>query len=425
MERRRPVSWLPPGLIALRERNFVLYVVGQFTSQLGSWIELTAVSWIVYEMTNSPLLLGLVGLFRATPTILLALFGGAIADRLPRRLLLMCTESTMLVLSLTLGILSVTGHLEYWHLYALNFISGTLQAFSVPSRHALFAGLVPRASMSSAVTLNSVSVRSGGFIGPSIAGLALAFGGYSLPFFINAASFVAMLIALAMMRLPKAKDEPPVKHPSLRKGMTEGVAFVWRTPLLRVALLLELATGLFGHNTALITIIVRDVLKAGPESLGLLMSATGAGALIGMMFLLTFPVKQHGRLILILGVFYTILWAGFGLSHWIWLSALLLLALGTVDSTWGVTRNTLAQTLTTDALRGRVMSVVMMATRGSSQLGRVQSGFTVGLIGAPASALLGAAVVGIAVLASWWRVGMPEYIGKPVLPETEEVPEQH
>jgi MFS family permease len=421
---RRPARFrLPAGLIALRERNFVLYVIGQFTSQLGSWIELTAVSWIVYEMTNSPFLLGLVGLFRATPTILLALYGGAMADRLPRRVVLMCTESTMLVLSLTLGILAVTGHLEYWHLYVLNFVSGTLQAFSVPSRHALFAGLVPRAAMSSAVTMNSVAVRSGGFIGPSIAGLALAYGGYSIPFFINSASFVAMLIALVMMRLPKAA-EAPVKHPSIRKGMSEGVAFVWNTPLLRVALMLELATGLFGHNTALITIIVRDVLGAGPQSLGLLMSATGAGALIGMTFLLTFPVRQHGRLILTLGVIYTILWAGVGLSPWIWLSALLLLALGTVDSMWGVTRNTLAQLLATDALRGRVMSIVMLATRGSSQMGRVQSGFTVGLIGAPATVLLGAGIVGAAVLASWVRVKIPEYIGTPVAPETEEAPEQ-
>jgi MFS family permease len=421
---RRPARFrLPAGLIALRERNFVLYVIGQFTSQLGSWIELTAVSWIVYEMTNSPFLLGLVGLFRATPTILLALYGGAMADRLPRRVVLMCTESTMLMLSLTLGILAVTGHLEYWHLYVLNFVSGTLQAFSVPSRHALFAGLVPRAAMSSAVTMNSVAVRSGGFIGPSIAGLALAYGGYSIPFFINSASFVAMLIALVMMRLPKAA-EAPVKHPSIRKGMSEGVAFVWNTPLLRVALMLELATGLFGHNTALITIIVRDVLGAGPQSLGLLMSATGAGALIGMTFLLTFPVRQHGRLILTLGVIYTILWAGVGLSPWIWLSALLLLALGTVDSMWGVTRNTLAQLLATDALRGRVMSIVMLATRGSSQMGRVQSGFTVGLIGAPATVLLGAGIVGAAVLASWVRVKIPEYIGTPVAPETEEAPEQ-
>ena len=424
MSRRPARSWLPPGLIALRERNFVLYTVGQFTSQLGSWIELTAVSWIIYEMTNSPFLLGLVGLFRATPTILLALYGGAIADRLPRRLVLMCTELTMLVLSLMLGILAVTGHLEYWHLYVLNFVSGTLQAFSVPSRHALFAGLVPREAMSSAVTMNSVAVRSGGFIGPSIAGLALAYGGYSVPFFINAASFVAMLVALVMMRLPKS-EEAPVKHPSIRKGMSEGVAFVWNTPLLRVALLLELATGLFGHNAALITIIVRDVLGAGPQSLGLLMSATGAGALIGMTLLLSFEVKQPGRLILLLGVIYTILWAGVGLSQWIWLSALLLLALGTCDAMWGVTRNTLAQLLATDAMRGRTMSIVMLATRGSSQMGRVQSGFTVGLIGAPATVLLGAGIIGVAVLASWMKVRLPEYIGKPVPPETEESPEQH
>jgi MFS family permease len=425
MDRSRPRRRLPPGLIALRERNFVLYVVGQFTSQLGSWIELTAVSWIVYEMTNSPFLLGLVGLFRATPTILLALYGGAMADRLPRRLVLMCTESTMLVLSLTLGILAVTGHLEYWHLYVLNFISGTLQAFSVPSRHALFAGLVPREAMPSAVVMNSVSVRSGGFIGPSIAGLALAYGGYALPFFINAASFVAMLVALMMMKLPKSKDEAPVKHPSIRKGMSEGVAFVWNTPLLRVALLLELATGLFGHNAALITIIVRDVLQAGPQSLGLLMSATGAGALLGMTLLLSFEIKQHGRLILTLGLIYTVLWAGVGLSQAIWLSAALLLALGICDAMWGVTRNTLAQLLATDAMRGRTMSIVMLATRGSSQLGRVQSGFTVGLIGAPATVLLGAGIIGTAVLASWIKVRMPDVMGKPVPPETEEAPEQH
>jgi hypothetical protein len=155
------------------------------------------------------------------------------------------------------------------------------------------------------------------------------------------------------------------------------------------------------------------------------MSATGAGALVGMTLLLSFEVKQHGRLILILGVIYTVLWAGVGLSPWIWLSALLLLALGTCDAMWGVTRNTMAQLLATDAMRGRTMSIVMLATRGSSQLGRVQSGFTVGLIGAPYTILLGAGVIGAAVLASWLKVRIPEYIGKPVPPETEESPEQH
>jgi len=424
MSKRESRSWLPPGLIALRERNFVLYVIGQFTSQLGSWIELTAVSWIVYEMTNSPLLLGLVGLFRATPTILLALYGGAMADRLPRRFVLMCTESTMLTLSLILGVFALTGHLEYWHLYVLNLISGTLQAFSVPARHALLAGLVPRHAMQSAVTMNSVAVRSGGFIGPPIAGFALAYGGYAVPFFLNAASFVAILAALAAMRLPKATNEAPVKHPPIRQGMAEGISFVWNTPLLRVALMLEIATGLFGHNAALITVMARDVLHAGPREFGWLMGANGLGALLGITLLLTLQIKPHGQLILLLGACYTALWAGVGLSPWIVVSLVLLLGLGFVDAMWGVTRNTLAQLLATDAMRGRTMSIVMMATRGSSQLGRVQSGFTVGLIGAPFTILLGAGVIGAAVLASWLKVRMPQYLGVPVPSETEEAPEQ-
>ncbi|MEA2977112.1 MAG: hypothetical protein QOF19_2632 [Alphaproteobacteria bacterium] len=406
---------LPAGLVALRERNFVLYVVGQFTSQLGSWIEMTAVSWILYEMTNSPLLLGLSGLFRATPMIVLALFGGAIADRVPRRLLLLLTESTMMIASLVMGLLAATDRLQFWHLYLLSVVSGTLSAFSVPSRHALFAGLVPRSSMQSAVTFNSVAVRSGGFIGPSIAGLALAFGGYSLPFFLNAVSFLGMLLALVTMRLPRSKADATLPRSSLRRGMTEGVEFVWRSPMLKVALGLEIATGLFGHNSALITILARDVLGAGPEGLGLLLSAIGAGAFLGMGLLVAFNVERHGRLILIVGAAYTILWAAVGLSPWLWLSAVLLFAVGTADGVWSVMRNTLAQLVVTDALRGRVMSVVMVVTRGSAQLGRVQSGLLVGLIGAPAAVLVGAGIIGAAVLRSW-RVGMSDLSGKHAAP---------
>jgi MFS family permease len=405
---------LPAGLVALRERNFVLYVVGQFTSQLGSWIEMTAVSWILYEMTNSPLLLGLSGLFRATPMILLSLFGGAVADRVPRRMLLLLTESTMMVGSFVMGMLAVTHQLQFWHLYLLSVVSGTLSAFSMPSRHALFAGLVPRSAMQSAVTFNSVAVRSGGFIGPSIAGLALAFGGYAFPFFLNAASFLGMLVALVAMRLPTAKAESTLPRLSLARDMVGGVEFVWHSPMLKVALGLELTTGLFGHNTALITILARDVLGAGPEGLGLLLSAIGAGAFLGMALLLIFEVQRHIRLILTVGTFYTVLWAAVGLSHWLWLTTVLLFALGTADGVWSVMRNTIAQLVVSDALRGRVMSVVMVVTRGSSQLGRVQSGALVGLIGGPAAVLVGATVIGAAVLASW-RVPLSDIRGK--LPE--------
>ncbi len=401
---------LPHGLTALRERNYVLYAVGQFISQLGNWVEQTAVAWILYEMTNSPLLLGLSGLFRAVPMIGLALFGGAIADRVPRRVLLLLTESSMLIASLTMGLLALTDQLQFWHLYVLSFASGTLSAFSIPARHALFAGLVPRSSMQSAVTLNAVAVRSGALIGPSIGGVALAYGGYAFPFFINAAGFIGMLLALASMRLPSRQTETASSPTNLWHGMTSGLDFVWRNPLLKVALGLEIVSGLFGHNVALITVIARDAIGTGPEGLGLLLSALGAGGLLGMVFMVAVEVKRHVHVILTVGTLYAVLLAAFALSPWIGLSMILLFAVGAADGIWAVTRNTLAQLLVPDALRGRVMSVVVMATRGSAPLGRVQGGFLAGLVGGPVAMLAGAAVIGVAVFRSW-RLHLPRAVG--------------
>jgi len=403
------VPSLPHGLTALRERNYVLYAVGQFISQLGNWMEQTAVAWILYEMTNSPLLLGLSGLFRAVPMIGLALFGGAIADRVPRRVLLLLTESSMLIASLTVGLLGLTGQLQFWHLYVLSFVSGTLSAFSIPARHALFAGLVPRGSMQSAVTLNAVAVRSGALIGPSIGGVALAYGGYALPFFVNAAGFIGMLLALASMRLPSRQGDTNSSPTSLWHGMTSGLDFVWRNPLLKVALGLEIVSGLFGHNVALITIIARDAIGTGPEGLGLLLSALGAGGLLGMVFMVAFEVKRHVHVILSAGTAYAALLAAFALSPRLGLSMILLFALGAADGIWAVTRNTLAQLLVPDVLRGRVMSVVVMATRGSAPLGRVQAGFLAGLVGGPVAVLVGATVIGAAVFRSW-RLHLPRAI---------------
>jgi MFS family permease len=315
----------------------------------------------------------------------------------------------MLVTSLVVGLLASTDQLQYWHLYILNLVSGTLQAFSVPARHALFANLVPRPAMSSAITLNSIAVRGGGFLGPSIAGIALAYGGYALPFLLNAASFIGMLLALVLMRLPTSGAKAVRPQESLAFRMTEGVAFAWRTPLLRVALILELATGLFGHNSALLTIIVRDVLGAGPEGLGIMMSAMSAGAILGMALLVAFSVRKPSRLILLGGAAYAVLWAVFGFAYSLWLLIPLAFALGTIDSVLGVTRNTVAQLLVPDTMRGRVMSIVMLITRGGSQLGRVQSGFIVALIGAQPTVLVGAMVITAALFASA-RVQLPERI---------------
>jgi len=394
------------GLEALRSRNYVLYLVGHFTSQTGAWVEQTAVSWILYEMTGSAVLLGLAGLARAAPTIALALVGGAVADRLPRRAMLYCTESTMFVTSLAIGMLAWSARLEYWHLYVLSFVNGTLSAFSVPARQALFAGLVPRTAMQSAVTFNAVAVRCGVLLGPSIGGAALAYGSYAAPFWINAVSFIGMLTALAAMRL-----SPIATHDSapgtLWQGMKEGLGFVWDHAPLRVALALEVVSGLFGHNITLMTIIAKDVIGTDAQGLGWLLSALGAGGMAAMIFMVFAQLTRHMRVILYAGALYCLLLAAFALSPWLPLSLALLFLLGTCDGIWGVNRNTLAQTLVPDTLRGRVMSVVVLTTRGSAPLGRLQAGFVADVVGAPAAMLFGAAVIGAAI-ARWWRLRASE-----------------
>lgn len=395
------------GLEALRSRNYLLYLVGHFTSQTGAWVEQTAVSWILYELTGSALLLGLAGLARAVPTIALALVGGAIADRVPRRTLLYGTESMMLANSLVIGLLAWSGRLEYWHLYALSFVNGTLGAFSVPARQALFAGLVPRSAVQSAVTFNAVAVRLGVLIGPSIGGAALAYGSYALPFLINAATFLGMLGALAAMNIPATEPHGHSKAATLWQGMAEGLRFVWDHAPLRVALALEIVSGLFGHNITLITIIAKDVLGTGAQGLGWLLSALGAGGMLAMIFMVFAQLRHHMRVIIYAGALYSLLLAAFALSPWLALSIALLFLLGICDGIWGVNRNTLAQTLVPDTLRGRVMSVVVLTTRGSAPLGRLQAGFLADLAGAPAATLIGAAVIGAAI-ARWWRLRAAE-----------------
>jgi sugar phosphate permease len=197
---------------------------------------------------------------------------------------------------------------------------------------------------------------------------------------------------------PIAEEAPP--RTSILLSVKEGLRFVWSSAALKVALSLEIMTGLFGYNSTLVTIFSRDILHAGPQGLGLLFSALGAGGLLGMAAMMSFRVQRHARLILLFGILYVALWTGFGLSKSLWLTALVLFFLGAVDSMWSVTRSTMAQLLVPDALRGRVMSVVMLATRGSGQLGHVQGGAAVSLVGGPAATLVGAGIIACGVFIS-------------------------
>ena len=195
-----------PGLAPLRHRDFALYFTGLTVSQCGSWMEQTLTTWLLYEITGSPVLLGIGGAMRAIPTFAFGLLAGAIADRVDRRRLLLFTQAGSAVTSLGLGLVVATGQVEVWHIYLASVINGTLQTFDAPARRAMYTTMVPRSQMQNAITLNAAVFRIARLIGPSLAGILIAATGPALPYFINAVSFLAIIGALVLISKPPIVD---------------------------------------------------------------------------------------------------------------------------------------------------------------------------------------------------------------------------
>lgn len=273
-------------------------------SLCGTWIETTTTAWLLYDITRSPVLLGLGGGIRALTIVLFGLVGGAIADRVARRRLLFITQTGFALTSLALGSLVVSGRLEVWHIYVFIAVNGTLGAFDAPSRRALFPNLIPRSEMQNAITLTASAFRTGRLVGPALAGLIIVSWGPAVAYFVNSASFTAILVALALMRIIETPARPTAP---LLRDTADGVRYTLRDPLLRAVLLLESIHSLFGINTTLITMLAVDVLDAGPEGLGLLLSAQAVGALVGTAGLVTTgDIEEKGRAMLGAGVTYVL-----------------------------------------------------------------------------------------------------------------------
>lgn len=398
LPRRGP---LPPGLAPLGHRNYALYWVGQLVSMSGTWIELTATSWLIYQLTDSPFLLGLNGVFRAAPLFAFALIGGTVADRVERRRLLLVTQSASVVTSLLLGGLVVTGNVAFWHVYLISLVNATIAAFDAPARQSLFPMLVPRGQLQNAITLNAMLFQGGQLVGPAIAGVLIARVGTASPFFVNAISYFAIIAALFSMRISPVA---PRRRGSLRAELVGGLRYVRASAVLPLVLGIEAVFSIFGHNQALITIFARDVLGAGPEGLGLLLSSIGAGAIAGMVVLVLIgDVRRKGAFMLASGSLYSLTLLVFAWSRSFPLSVAVLVLLGFADATWGTMRNAIAQLATEDAYRGRVMSLIVIVARGLTSASQVQTGAAIALLGAPGAATIGAVAIAGTVAAAATR----------------------
>ncbi len=394
----RPLFRLPRGLAPLGYRNFGLYFLGQAGTNAGNWMEQTAVVWVLYELTGSPLLLGLIGVARALPFFVLAPIAGALSDRLDQRKMLYVTQAGGLVASLVLGILVATGNVQVWHVYLQVFVQTSIAAFDAANRQSLFPRLVPRSGIAAAVTLNSTAARTANVIGPAVAGVLIATVGAAAPFFANAATFCILIVAVALMR--GVARRVAVAGASMRGEFRDGLAFMFRSPVLMALLKLEGGFSLFSANSVIIAVVARQVLGVGAEGLGQLLSAPGLGALLAVGVLVSVaPAKRQGALLYVCALAYVAVVLVFAVSRSFALSLVALVGVGFFDSVVSIMRASIIQLAAPPAMRGRVVGNALSINRGFGPLAQTQSGTLASLIGAPL-ALVGGAVALVVVIST-------------------------
>jgi len=389
-------------LAALRYRDFRLFWTGLLVSNTGTWMQMTATNWLLYQLTGSPVLLGLNGIFRAVPAIGLGVISGTFADRYDRRKLMLCGEVASGLLALGLGVLDHTGRIEPWHIYMFTFLNASVGSFDGPARQALFPNLVPRAVLPNAVALNSLLWKGSALVGPFLAGVAISWMGTAGAFYANAATYVVVVCAILMMRVtPKGNS----KQRSLLSETTEGFSYIVSRPVVLGVMVMEAVASLFGLNHTMLTIFASDVLRVGAHGFGLLQSARGLGAVIGSTFYIGIGQRPHqGKILFVSAILYGCGFAIFGISQSFLLSLLLMGFVGATDTIWGASRGTILQMTTPDSFRGRVMGVFQLSNRGLHPLGQVQSGLIIPLIGAPAATVLGGLVVSAVTLITAFKV---------------------
>jgi MFS family permease len=393
---------------ALRHRNFRVFYVGQLLSLAGTWMQSTAQGWLVLELTNSALKLGVVTAVTSLPTLLFTLWAGDLADRRDKRRIILAAQSVSLSAALVLAVLTGTGRITYGALLGLVFVLGTASAFEIPTRQSFFVELVGPADLPNAIALNSSAFNATRIVGPALAGLVIGAAGVAACFYANAVSYVAVIIGLLMMRLPRFVPRP--RTSSTVESIREGLAYIRSDRLVRTLVWLIAGMSVTAlPYVMLLPVFARDVLRVGAPGLGSMLSATGAGALVAGMLLATGRVPvPRGRLIVGATVAYASALIGFALSTWFPLSLVLLACAGFTMILNNASVNALLQSRVPDRLRGRVMSVYVFMFVGMTPLGALQAGALAKWIGAPYALACGAGA--LLLIIGWVAANVPELV---------------
>jgi MFS family permease len=391
---------------ALKHRNYRLFFSGQSVSLIGTWITRIATSWLVYRLTNSALLLGLVGFCGQIPTLLLAPFAGVVIDRWDRHRILVWTQVLSALQSLALAVLALSGTITVEWVLFLQVVQGVINAFDTPARQAFVVQMIEdRADLPNAIALNSTMVNGSRIIGPSIGGIIIALVGEGWCFMIDAISYVAVIGSLLAMRV--TRTAPRTSSESILGELRTGFRYVTGFPPVRTALILLAIVSAMGMPyTVLMPMIASQVLHGGPHTLGFLMTATGVGAVAGALYLASrTTVLGLGRVMVVATLAFGLGIIGFGLARSLWIALLLLPIAGAGFMVEMASTNTILQTITQEHLRGRVMAFYAMAFLGTAPIGSLLAGVVADRIGASATIVAG----GVACIAGavWLALKLP------------------
>lgn len=384
------VKKLIPNIPAFKSRNYRLFFAGQGLSLIGSWMTQVATIWLVYKLSTSPWLLGIVGFSSQIPSVIFLPIAGVFVERWNRHRVIIATQVLAMIQSLALAVLTLMGTIDIWHLILLSLFQGTINAFDAPARQAFVPEIVEkRDDMANAIALNSAMFNGARLIGPAIAGIVLATVGAGYCFLIDGLSYIAVICALLAMKLKPHVVALNIKGNSLQR-LKEGFVYTFSFPPIRaIILLLSIVSFMGMQYTVLVPIFATKVLNGGADALGFLMAASGVGALVGAVYLsMRKSVVGLGKIIAYSPAIMGIGLVAFGLSRVLWFSLIMMFLVGLGFILQFASSNTLLQTIVEDDKRARVLSIYTLAFFGVIPFGNLFAGGLANYIGAPNTVII-------------------------------------
>ena len=386
---------------ALQYRDYRLFWFGQLISAAGTQMQMVAINWHIYVLTGSALALGFTGLVRVVPIIAFSLIGGVFADAHDRKRIMLFSQSAMMVFAAILGLVTSAGSATPVAIYILSGLTAAATAFDNPARNSLPPNLVPRHHLANALSLNNILNRTASIAGPGLAGFVIARFGIAAVYWFNAVSFLAVLVALVMMK--SAAQESLGETRVSFKALIDGLRHARQSSIVLATILLDFLASFFASASALLPIFANEILRVGPEGMGLLYAAQPAGAVIaGATISFIGNIKRHGLVFLTALGLYGLATAFYGASRWFGLSLIFLAVVGAADAVSSIVRVTVRQLVTPDHVRGRMQSLNAMFVMGGPQLGNLEAGVVAAAWGAPLSVISGGVATVIAVALIFW-----------------------